>query len=145
MTGVQRLGLRNKPGKAPVWKFTKQTGKLVQQAKTGGIDWYQYARIILMGKLLPFAQECKQSCPNTIVQEDKAPPHAHYSQKAIYSSYGVQQLLWPGNSPDLNAIKPCWPFLKRTTTKFRAPRTRDEMTKAWLKAWRELDQSQIQW
>ena len=52
VTGVQHLGLRNKPGKALVWKFTKQTGKLVQQAKTGGIDWYQYGQVILMGKLL---------------------------------------------------------------------------------------------
>ena len=93
MTGVQRLGLRNKPGKAPVWRFTKQTGKLVQQAKAGRIDWYRYGQVILMGKLLPFAQECKQSCPNTIVQEDKTPPHTHHSQKAIYSSYSVQQLL----------------------------------------------------
>ena len=42
VTSVQHLGLHNKPGKALVWKFTKQTGKLVQQTKTGGIDWYQY-------------------------------------------------------------------------------------------------------
>ena len=97
-----------------------------------------------MGKLLLFAQKCKQSCSNTIIQEDKTPPHTHYSQKAIYSSYSVQQLLWPGNSPDLNAIKLCWPFLKCTTTKFCALRIRDEMAKAWLKAWRELDQSWIQ-
>ena len=98
-----------------------------------------------MGKLLPFAQECKLSRPDTIVQEDKAPAHAHHSQKAIYSSFDIQQLLWPGNSPDLNAIEPCWPFIKRTTTMHGAPRTKDEMTKAWLKAWRELDQSRIQW
>ena len=97
-----------------------------------------------MGKLLPFAQECQQLCPNTIVQEDKAPPHAHHSQKAIYSSYSVQQLLWPGNSPDLNTIKPCWPFLKCGTTKYRAPRSKDNMTKVWLKAWKDLEQSQIQ-
>ena len=91
------------------------------------------------GKLLPFAQECKLSCPGTIVQEDNAPAHTHHTQKAIYSCYGVEQLLWPGNSPDLNAIEPCWPFLKRTTTKYGAPRMGDEMMKEWMKAWRDLD------
>ena len=97
-----------------------------------------------MGKLLPFAQECKKSHPNTIIQEDKAPPHAHHSQKVIYSSYSIQQLLWPGNSPDLNAIEACWPFLKCGTTKYGAPRSKDEMMKAWLKAWKDLEQSRIQ-
>ena len=144
LTGICCLGLRNKPRKAPVWKFTKKTGKLVQQAKAGGIDWYQYGQVILMGKLLPFAQECKQSHPDTIIQEDKVPSHTHHSQKAIYSSFDIQQLLWPGNSPDLNAIEPCWPFLKWTTTKYGTPRSRDKMKKAWLKAWKDLDQSQIQ-
>ena len=97
-----------------------------------------------MGKLLPFAQECKQPWPDTIIQEDKVPSHTHHSQKAIYLSFDIQQLLWPSNSPDLNAIKPCWPFIKWTTTKYDAPTTKDEMKKAWLKAWRDLDQSCIQ-
>ena len=97
-----------------------------------------------MGKLLPFAQECKLSRPGTIVQEDNAPAHAHHTQKAIYSHYSIEQLLWPGNSPDLNAIEPCWPFLKCTTTKYGAPRMRDDMTEEWMKAWTDLDQSRIQ-
>jgi hypothetical protein len=27
------------------------------------------------------------------------------------------RLLWPGNSPDLNAIEPIWFWIKRETTK----------------------------
>ena len=42
VSGMRRLGLCNKPGKAPVWKFTWQNGKLVRSAKAGGIDWYRY-------------------------------------------------------------------------------------------------------
>ena len=79
VSGMQHLGLCNKPGKAPVWKFTWQTGKLVRTAKAGGIDWYHYGRVILMGKLLPFAQDCKLSCPSTIVQEDNIPAHTHHT------------------------------------------------------------------
>jgi hypothetical protein len=36
--GIRRMGLRNLPGKRPEWKFTKKTGKLVREAKKGGID-----------------------------------------------------------------------------------------------------------
>src|SRR5436305_13539728 len=51
----------------------KKTGKLVQDSKKG-IDWYRYYKVILQGKLLPFAKECQKERPNTIVQEDNASP-----------------------------------------------------------------------
>lgn len=57
----------------------------------------------------------------------------------------VQRLLdWPGNSPDLNAIEPCWPFLKRLTTIRGAPRDKKTGKAVWIKAWNELPQEKIQ-
>jgi hypothetical protein len=44
---MRRMGLGNLPGKRPEWKFTKKTGKLVREAKKGGIDWYRYGKIIV--------------------------------------------------------------------------------------------------
>ena len=58
-----------------------------------------------MQKLIPFAKECMKEWPNTFVQEDKAPSHAHCYQEEVYNIFGVQRLLWPGNSPDLNMIE----------------------------------------
>ncbi len=55
----------------------------------------------------------------------------------------VIQLLWPGNSPDLNPIEPTWAWLKRVTTRYGPPRTREEATRRWLQAWRDLKQSRI--
>jgi hypothetical protein len=63
----------------------------------------------MLAKLIPFAQECKKQRPNTLVQEDEAPAHAHHYQGSAYNLYDVQRLIWPGNSPDINAIEPCWP------------------------------------
>ena len=68
----------------------------------------------------------------------------HRSQAEIYSLFEVQRLLWPGNSPDLNMIEPAWAFLKRNTTKSGAPRNHTEATTAWVKAWKDLEQTRIQ-
>ena len=41
-TGTRRMGLRNRPGLKPKWKFTEVTGKLVRNQGYGGIDWWRY-------------------------------------------------------------------------------------------------------
>lgn len=141
-TGIKRMNLRRKPGgQPPTWKYDKAHGAAVREGKKGGIDWYRYQKEILIKKLLPFAKECG---PTTLVQEDKASAHASKHQQQVFLNWNVMRLFWPGNSPDLNAIEGCWPYLKRVTTKKGAPRTRKTMEEAWLKAWAELKQSQIQ-
>ena len=68
----------------------------------------------------------------------------HHHQAVIYSAAKVARLTWPGNSPDLNAIEPAWPYMKRVTTKKGAPTSRKKAEEAWLKAWKELPQEKIQ-
>ncbi|EEA19298.1 conserved hypothetical protein [Talaromyces marneffei ATCC 18224] len=138
-----RLQLRPRGGRKPKFKFTTKNGKLVRKG-TDGIDWYRYQKEILVPKLLPFAQECKRSRPGTIVMEDNAPAHAHFHQKEIYSFHDVQRLLWPGNSPDLNAVEPTWFWLKKRTTLQGAPGDRKTAVEAWQKAWERLPQHRIQ-
>jgi transposase len=82
--------------------------------------------------------------PGTLVQEDKAPSHAHHYQARVYSAAKVARLTWPRNSPDLNAIEPAWPYLKRITTKKGAPTSRAKAEVLWNKAWKELPQEKIQ-
>jgi hypothetical protein len=70
ITKMSRLGLRNKPGRAPVWKWNSAAGKLSRAKSRGGIDWYRYWKFILLPKLIPFAKECMVDRPDTLVQED---------------------------------------------------------------------------
>jgi hypothetical protein len=142
-TPMARMDLRGKKGPKPKWKFDKKHGKLVRDGK-GGIDWYRYQKEILHPKLFPFAKECEKERPSTIVQEDKAPSHNHFYQAHFYSVAEVQRMVWCGNSPDLNAIEPAWPWLKRNTTKKGAPQNRSEAIQRWEKTWKELPQEQIQ-
>ena len=143
-TGVRRINLRRQPaGKKPTWRFNKQNGKLSRGSK-GGIDWYRYQKMILLPKLIPFAKECATTRPKTIVQEDKAPAHNHYIQQRVFDAAQVQRLVWCPNSPDLNAIEPAWPWMKRKTTRKGAPKSRQEAIAIWNKTWQELPQEKIQ-
>jgi hypothetical protein len=56
----------------------------------------------------------------------------------VFNLFKVAKLLWPGNSPDLNAIEPCWWHMKRQTTK-KGAATSKELEK-WLNCRRNLDQ-----
>jgi transposase len=143
-TGLRRINLRRNPGgKKPQWRWNRSTGKLVRKSQ-GGIDFWRYYKEIMLAKLIPFAQKCQKERPDTLVQEDGAPAHAHEHQAPVYSLFGIARLIWPGNSPDLNAIEPCWPWMKKTITSRGAPQKRDSMEKAWRQAWSDLSQSQIQ-
>ena len=69
--------------------------------------------------------------------EDKAPAHAFKYQEPVFMSLDIARLLWCGNSPDLNAIEPCWLWMKRRTIEKGALRTRKQAEKAWTKCWTE--------
>jgi hypothetical protein len=140
-TSMGRLGLVTKRGRKAQWRWNKKNGKLVRDSK-GGVDWYRYQTKVLLPKLIPFAKSCG---PNTLVQEDKAGAHAHHAQQHIYDIHQIRRLLWPGNSPDLNMIEPCWPWMKRETTKKGAPKSRAEAIRVWEHCWNEtLTQDRIQ-
>jgi transposase len=83
----------------------------------GGINWYRYQKTILIPKLLPFARECQKDRPETVVQEDNAPAHKSVYQKEVYNLWRIMKIIWPSNSPDLNAIERAWFYLKKETTK----------------------------
>lgn len=143
-SAMGRTGLRNRPGKTPIWKWNEQNGKLVRKGTKGGVDWWRYQAKILIPRLIPFAQECQKDRSETFVQEDRAPAHKHYDQQRVYSLYQVQRLLWCSNSPDLNMIEPCWFWMKRETTKKGAPKNRKAAMKAWEECWENLPQEKIQ-
>ena len=142
-TMMRRLGLRNRPGRKPDWKFTKNNGAFVRSS-TGGIDWYRYLHEILLKKLLPFAAALKCFVPNVTIMEDKAPAHASQHQRIYFDVADIERFVWPGNSPDLNMIEPCWAYMKRVTTRNGPLTTRVAAEKAWLQAWNDLEQWRIQ-
>ena len=66
--------------------------------------------------LIHFAKMCLEKRPNTIVQKDGTTAHSHEYQALVYVAEGIERLIWPTNSLDLDMIEPCWFFIKRKTT-----------------------------
>ena len=64
-------------------------------------------------------------------------------QIAVFSLTKVAELLWPGNSSDLNAIEPCWWYMKVKTTRKGESTSRKELEKQWLDCWGKLEQERI--
>ena len=128
--GVARIGLRNKPGRKPQWKFIKTNSKLVREGK-GGIDFWRYLTEVVDLHLLLFAQECLQTRPGILLVEDGAPCHKHFYTQELWTQKGIPKLEWPGNSPDLNAIEPAWGYLKRKSTDRGLKRTAAALARRW--------------
>jgi len=64
-TQMKRVNLdRNQGGRKPRWIWSKKTGKLIREAKKGGIDWWRYRNHVLIPKLIPFAQEVEKRFNN---------------------------------------------------------------------------------
>src|SRR5437588_5918809 len=98
---------RKMRGKPASWRFAKEHGAF-KRSGGGGIDWWRYLTCVLIPKLIPFAQSLSCLESETVVQEDKAPSHTAAIHQVYYNAAEVKRLLWPGNSPDLNMIEPCW-------------------------------------
>ncbi len=98
----------------------------------------------MIPKLYPFVKECEVDRPGTVLQEDRAPTHNSHYQTEVMDLWKILKLLWPGNSPDLNAIEPTWNWMKRETTKYGGFTSKAKMKVAWLKCQEEMSQEKIQ-
>jgi hypothetical protein len=129
--GIRRLqATSTMPGRKPTFKHDENTGAYILKEGRGGINWYWYQKVILKPLLLPFAKECLQERPGTLVQEDGAPSHSSRYQQEVFDLWEITRLLWPANSPDLNMIEPCWFWMKRYTTKHGPITSRDQLKEA---------------
>jgi transposase len=135
---------RNPGGTRKVWKYNESTGAFVVKNGRGGINWYRYQKKILIEKLLPFARECQKDRPNTQVMEDNAPAHKSHYQGEVYNLWRIMKMLWPGNSPDLNAIERAWFYMKKETTKRGPTSNRKKLRVRWEKCWEDIPQKKIQ-
>ena len=114
------------------------------KSSKGGIDWYRYQTYVLLPRLIPFIKDVIEKYGECFLVQDGAPAHNAWQQTELLEIQGLTVLPWPGNSPDLNQIEPCWYHLKGYISKQPfAPSTKQPTIEAWDNAWRDLEQERI--
>ena len=83
----------------------------------GGIDWYRHQTYVLLPRLNLFTEEVIATYCECFLVQDRAPAHNAWQQSELLDIQGLTVLPWPGNSPDLNQIEPCWYHLKQCISK----------------------------
>ena len=120
----------------------KPDGALFERNKNakGEIDLYRYQTYVLLPRLIPFIHEIIAKYGECFLVQDGAPAHNAWQQNELLNIRGLTVLPWPGNSPDLNQIEPCWYHLKREVSKLPyRPKTKQPTIKAYNQCWEELD------
>jgi len=76
--------------------------------------------------------------------EDGNPAHGHKSVQnpcALFrAKHGIQLLIHPLTSPDLNLIEKCWRAMKQSLYRRKEqPTNEDDMADAMIEEWNKLD------
>ena len=127
-------------------RVPKPDGVLLERKKSnkGGIDWYRYQTFILLPRLIPFIHDIIDKYGHCYLVQDGAPAHNAWQQKQLLNIKGLTVLPWPGNSPDLNQIEPCWYHLKQQVSKRPFLLTKKSATaEAWDKEWEQLSSDKM--
>jgi hypothetical protein len=70
-----------------------------------------------------------------ILMEDGAPTHRGIQPKLWREAYGINRMVWPAQSPDLNPIENVWRLMKAWVTLQRIPEDEKSMWRLVQRAW----------
>lgn len=97
---------------------------------------------ILANFTLPFAFHTYTAAENFILQEDNASVHRAKTVEAYLNEYGVNRMVWPPQSPDLNPIENVWGLMKQKLRRRRTyPKNKDELFNILSDMWDALPQA----
>lgn len=122
-----------------VWGGISSIGKTPLVFVEGFLNGPGYINI-LKDTYLPWIR--RRKVKDAILQQDNAPCHIAKVIKAFLAEKGIQTLVWPPYSPDLNPIENFWAFMKDKVSKV-APATKDELVGILKAEWDKISQAEI--
>ncbi|EMD58223.1 hypothetical protein COCSADRAFT_351291 [Bipolaris sorokiniana ND90Pr] len=104
----------------------------------GGADGYRHREGALK-KIAPWINSLKDRGIQCILLEDGAPPHKSRIANDYLNVQGIEKMVWPGHSPDINASEHDWPWIRRhVTLQFTPSCTAEEFKSQWEIEWKNL-------
>ena len=110
-----------------------------------GFTKEQYISQVLRPHLKPFYDQLTHKRGPMFVVEDGAPCHTSKLTNRTRSELGIQSLMHPPSSPDLNCIEPLWAHLKNAVADIPGSHHSLESLKAAaIQVWNELTIDQME-
>lgn len=116
----------------------------------GGIDWWRVSDKYFIPLLDPWVKEL-QAKEDLIAQTrasgerkirialDNAPAHKSKETGRVLTLLEIARVIWPAQSPDLNAIEHAWDYIRAQIRKRKhRPRTDAEVIAAWEEEWLKI-------
>ena len=139
-TNIDVRSKRRNPDKMLVKDILKRGNR-----SRGGIDGYRHREGILKPKLVPWTKEVERQRGISVeVLEDGAPAHVSKFDIEYMEMNGIKKLLWPANSPDINASEHAWSYMRYHISRdYPTSTTREQCAQQWRDEWERLPQEQI--
>lgn len=103
-----------------------------------GIDGYRHREGALK-KVAPWINSLKDRGVSFILLEDIAPAHKFCIANDYPSVQGIEKMVWPGHSPDINASEHARSWMRRHVRKqFTPSYTSEEYKSQWKTGWKNL-------
>jgi transposase len=128
-------------GSVMVWGGISRHHKTPLYHIDGMLNGQRYLHEILQPLVIPVLQDIG---PAAVFQDDNATPHRSRAVNAFIQQAGVNRMVWPANSPDLNPIENLWAELGRRVRENHPPPANRPQLLAWLlQEWNDIPQDFI--
>ena len=120
----------------------------------GGIDWFRVNDKYFEPLLEPWVKQLeakedlrahtRANSGQIKIALDNAAAHRSKFTSRIFSLLQLARILWPTQSPGLNAIEKIWDYIrKQIKARKHVPKTEQEVCDAWVEEWAKIPVSVI--